>query len=59
MPVLFDKNIKINLMFDYMFETDVYNMKIKGDKHIDMIGIKLERICLYRGVPCKNSLIAQ
>ena len=45
---------KINLMFDYMFETDVYNMKIKGDEHIYMMGINLERICLYRGIPCRN-----
>ena len=49
---------KINLMFDYMFETDVYNMKIKGDEHIKMMEIKLERICLYRGVPCTIFLIA-
>ena len=34
-------------MFDYMFETDVYNMKIKGDEHIYMMGINLERICFY------------
>ena len=29
------------------------NHEKKGDKHIDMIEINLERICLYRGIPCK------
>ena len=48
---------KMKLMFDYMFETDVYNMKIKGDEHIYMMGINLERIYLYRGIPCNFFLL--